>query len=693
MAPRTPSDIDIDLVRRILVDQWLTVVAFVVAGVGAVAIGTAFSVKWYTAMAVIQLLPQAGQEMEVNEVRKLDEGGYMEGRDRARTQLQIIQSRAVREEVVRRYRDQGYRDLPAGPEGAGQLKEWLSAGPREDTQLVEIRVEHPNPVAAADLANLTAQVYYETNLDFRRNAARDTQKWIEGHEGAYAEQLDQATAEVLAFNQKHGLVDVEGAVDETSARLISLQRALADANTKRVLLGGQLAEHERLLSQGRTDVLAGMFNDVALRAISQKYAEMQAEAAEVRGRYGAKHPEVRQAEANLEEVRALLGVEVMRLIKAERTDYQALRRQEQRLTDEVSEVKLLLLERQKLVKQYERLAQAETEARGLVSTLESRGAEVDLQAQTQLSDIRIVDLATPPTRPSRPNRALNLAMAFIVSLTGGLALAVVRYQDKDAMMSVEDVERRTGVAVIGAVPQLPDSVPQALRALYPMDHPHSLPAEAFRSLRTMLQVRAGRRRRLVLLVTSGVAGEGKTTVSVGIASSFARLGGRAVIVDADVRRPRVHETFGGRRERGLTEVLSKRLDPLALVRETPQPDLYYLSAGIETDEGAELLYSPTFTQMLDRLGEAFSVIIIDTSPVGLVADALAFAKAANGAVVVVRRDLAPARLAQDAVTKLTGAGARVMGAVFNGVPPSRDAQTYGKGYYSESPAKQRHAPS
>ncbi len=689
MAPRSTKDIDIDLIRRILVDQWLTIALFMVIGIGAVGLGTSYSVKWYTAKAVIQLLPQAGKEIEVDEVRKLNEGGYMEGRDRARTQLQIIQSRIVRQEVVRRYREQGYRDLTNDDEGAGQLKRWLSASPREDTQLVEIAVEHTDPEAAALLANLTAQVYYETNLEFRRNAAKSTQEWIDGQEGAYEVQLQDATNAVLQFNEEHGLVDIKGSVDETSTRLISLQRALADTNTKRVLLGGELAEHERLLSQGRTDVLAGMFNDVALRAISQKYAEMQAEAAEARGRYGDKHPEVRQATANLEEVRQLLGVEVMRLIKAERTDYQALRRQEQRLTDEVNDVKQLLLNRQKLVKQYERLAQAETEARTLVTSLEARGAEVDLQAQTQLSDVRIVDLAVPPTNPSKPNFGLNIAMAFIVSLTGGLALAVVRYQDKDSLLTVEDVERRTGLTVIGAVPLLPPEIPEATRPLYSMDHPHSLPAEAYRSLRTMLKVRSGNGRRQVVLVTSGVAGEGKTTVSVGLCSSFARLGGRALLIDADVRRPRVHQIFGGKAGPGLTDVLSRRVDPLSLVRKTPQADLFYLPAGRETEHGAELLYSPTFKDMLERVAEAFDIVVIDTSPVGLVADALAFSKHVDGAVVVVRRDLAPARLSQAAVAQLEGVGTRVYGAVFNGVPPSRDARVYGKGYYTENPAKKR----
>lgn len=679
--------IDVELIRRILLAQWWTIVLFVVVGVGAVAVATQFSVRWYTAVAVIQLLPQAGQEIETNAVRKLDEGGYMEGRDRARTQIQIIQSKPVREEVVRRYRDQGQLDLAAGDEGVEALGKLLSAGPREDTQLVEVRVEHPDPRAAALLANLTAQVYYEANLEFRRNAAKDTKVWIDGQAEEHQGRLDVATQSLLDFKERHGIVDLDGRLDETSARLVALQRALGDANTQRVLLGGQLAEHERLLSKGRTDVLAGMFNDVGLRAIAQRQAEMQAEAAEIRARYGDKHPEAKQAEANLQEVRALVGTEVMRLIRAERTEYQALRRQEQRLEDEMVGVKEELLAAQRLRKEYDELAREESAARDIVQSLGDRGNEVDLQAQTQLSDVRIVDLATPPDSPSRPKRGLNLALAFIVSLTGGVALAVVRYQGRDSVASVDDVERRVGVPVIATLPSLPPGLPEAQKPLYPLDHPHSLTAEAYRSLRTMLQVRAPQGKPLAFLLTSGVAGEGKTTTAVGLGAAFARLGQRVLVLDADLRRPRVHEAFGSTRERGVSEVLARRIDPLTLVRKTPVEGLYYLPAGAESDSGAELLYSPVFAEMMERLSKVFAVVLIDTSPVGLVSDALAFADKVDGALLVIRRDHAPARLAVDAVQQLQGAEARILGSVLNDVPPSRDARLYGRGYYSESTDK------
>jgi len=680
-------DIDVELIRRILLAQWWTIVLFVVVGVGAVAVATHYSVRWYTAVAVLQLLPQAGQEIETNEVRKLDEGGYMEGRDRARTQIQIIQSKPVREEVVRRYRDGGQLDLAAGSKGAKALGELLSAGPREDTQLVEVRVEHPRPDAAALLANLTAQVYYEANLEFRRNAAKDTKGWIEGQAVEHEARLEAATHKLLGFKDEHGIVDLSGRLDETSARLVALQQAIGDANTKRVLLGGQLAEHERLLSKGRTDVLAGMFNDVGLRAIAQRQAEMQAEAAEIRARYGELHPEAKQAEANLKEVEVLVGTQVMRLIRAERTDYQALRRQEKRLEDELAGVKERLLEDQRLRKQYDELAREEDAAREIVRSLGQRGNEVDLQAQTQLSDVRIVDLATPPESPSRPQPALNLALAFIVSLVGGIALAVVRNQGHDSVLSVGDVERRVGVPVIATLPSLPAGLPELQKPLYPLDHPHSLTAEAYRSLRTMIQVRAPQDKPLAFLITSGVAGEGKTTTTVGLAAAFARLGMRVCVVDADLRRPRVHVSFGGERVRGVAEVLSRRVDPLTLVRKTPVEGLYYMAAGAVTDSGAELLYSSVFPEMMARMAKVFSVVLIDTSPVGLVSDALAVADKVDGVLLVIRRDHAPARLAVDAVQQLQGAEARLIGSVLNDVPPSRDARLYGRGYYSESTDK------
>lgn len=695
-VPRSPRPsapvFDLQRVRDVLVAQKVVILAFTLAALAAGVGATAVATRWYTAVAVIQFLPRAGQEVTAAEVLKLDDGGYMEGRDRARTQIQIIQSRGVREEAIRRYRSRGHTDLQLTAESLDWLGRHLTAGPREDTQLVEIRVEHRNPESAALLANLVAQVYYEANLDFRRNAARETQGWITEQAKVSEGRLEEANAALLAFKAANGLVDAEADQDDISARLAALQQALGAATTDRVLVGSQLAEHERLLAMGATDVLAGMFDDLSLAAVSREQAELRTRAAEVRGRYGELHPEHQRVEAHLAQVSAVVAGEVRRLVDAERSRYQALQRQEQRLGAELDTVKGLLLQQQRLRDEYDRLKRDEETARRLVGSLGDRGVEVDLQAQTQLSDVRIVDLALPPEDPSKPNVPINLALSLVMGLAGGLALALFRHQQSDVLLTAQDVEDRTDLPVLGAIPLLPNSLTAAQRPLYPLVQPHSLTAEAFRAVRAMIQHHAPGDDALCLMVTSGIAGEGKTTSIVGLGAAFARMGLRTIIVDADLRRPRVHEVFSEALGQGLSEMLSVGLDPQQVLRKTREPNLSFISAGQENVDSVELLASHKMQRLLDELRTGFQIVLVDTPPAGVVADALGMAPLLDGVVLVVRRDHAPGRVVVEAVQRLRQAEARVIGTVFNASPPNRDALRYGKGYYTEARPQGRRQP-
>lgn len=684
-SPSGSAGLDLERIGAVLFAQRRVVLSFLAAGLVSAFIGTKLTTPSYRAAAVMQLLARAGKEVASEGVRDLDQGGYMEQRDRARTLVQKIQSAPVLEAVLQRYADSGRTDLPPTRDGIEAFGRMLSVGPREDTQLIEVAVEHSDPDAAALLANLTAQTYYDENLDFRKEAARATSGWLDSRTADQEAALAEASAELLAFKDEHGIIDVEGAVDEASARKAALQQAIAGVTTERVDLESGLVEKERLLKKGRIDVLTGMFNDTALQAITQQAAGLRARAAEVRGRYAEKHPERRRVEEQLAEVEKLLGVEVYRLMVAERAQLKALRRQEGRLKEELATVDAQLLERQRLQAEYDRLSESESQARRLVIDLGVREAEVDLQAETQLSDIQIISLAIPPRQPVSPSLVLNLAMAFMVSLVGGVALAFVRHEQKDALLTVQDVERRTGLPVLASLPTLPEDTPEALRHLYAVAHPQSLSAEGFRSLRTMLQMRVmGEHGGKVFLVTSGVAGEGKTTTSIGLAASFARMGLRTLLIDADLRKPRVHESFRGARGPGLADTLGRRLDPTAVARPTSVDGLFYLPAGSERDDAAELLYSRLFPRMLRYVGLTFDVVVVDSSPVGLVADTLGMAAWVDGVVVVVRRDHGPARLTIEALHRLASASAKVVGAAFNDTPPSRDAHRYGAGYYTEA---------
>lgn len=677
---------DLSALRDLVWEERKPVLAFLGAVLLTALVGSMVATRWYEATAVLQLLPRAGREMTTTEVLKLDEGGYMEGRDRARTQIQIIQSRAVREEVLRRYAELWDDELKPDADGIRWLGSHMFAGPREDTQLVEIKVQHTVPDKAAALANLLADVYLQENLHFRRRAAKDARVWLDGQSEDYEARLEAASSALLEFRRANDLIGDSADSDDIATRITALHQAIGAVTTERVMAGGELAEHEAMRKSGRLDVLLGAFDDHSLSAMSQQRAQLRTQAAEIQGRYGEKHPESQRISAHLASVERLIEGEINRLIRAERSRFQALERKEQRLRDELESVKAELLRREELGDEYRRLIREEEAARKLVASLDDRGAEVDLQAQTQLSDARIVDRAVPPRSPVKPNVVLNLVMALIVGIAGGLAYALIRHQFRDALLTTRDVERRLELSVLGTVPTMDEKIPEEERALYPLRHPHSMQTECFRALRAMVMHHTNSAAGQVILVTSAVAGEGKTTTSIGLAVAFAGLGRRTLLVDGDLRRPRLGNVFGLEQAQGMSDTLVGRVDPLLLRRATSVKGLFVLPAGRPVDNAGELLAAPVARRMLDHLRTAFDVIIIDTSPVGVVADAMALSHAVDGVLMVVRRSHAPARLVVDAAQRLQRSDARIIGAVLNDTPPDKATERYSGGYYKSTAA-------
>jgi len=681
------TGLDLRTFREALLQQRATFVGFLVAVVLATVVGTLLATKEYTAVALIQLMPRAGSEVDVTEVVSHDAAGYLEARDRARTQIQIIQSRSVRLAVLERYAELGHDDMKPDQDGLDALGGNLSAGPREDTQLVEIRVVHTDPERAAILANLVADTYQTSNLDQRTDAAQQTRVWIEGKTDAAKRSLDEASTRVMAFKEQNGLADIDEAVDGITSRMASLQQAASMANTERVLLESRLRELQKRLDAGEVDLLVGMFDDPALKAMARERATTMTASAEVLARYGALHPEHQRTMAHLEKLEGLIAAEVERNVESERSRVSTLYRQEARIASELEQVKVELLEQQRMQEAYTTLKGEEERLRRLYGSLGERGAEVELQASTRLNDVRIVDRAIPPTRPSKPNKLLNLIMAIGVGLGGGMGLALLRFRIDDALVNPEDIEAHLAVSMLGAIPTIGDEVPPDERVKVSIEEPRSLTAEAFRGVRAVLEafaVAGGRR----LLVTSCGMGDGKTHVIAGLAIAYARLGVPTLLVDADLRRPRVHTVFGLDHEPGLSNVVEGS-DPLADIRHIGIDNLWIMPCGTRIDYPNELLSSPKLEAALVTLAERFHVILIDTPPAGLVHDALALARNADGVILVIRRGKTEREIATKTVEILEKSGAKLLGVVLNDVPPSKAAVKYEQAYDDGAPRRGR----
>lgn len=682
-SPRALDGLNLQGLLQAVTNQWKWIAAFAGGVLLAALVGSLVVTPKYEAKALIQLMPRAGQEMDGTAVVKNDDAGYLESRDRARTQIQIILSRSVREEVLARYNALGHDDIPATRDGVDALGQTLSAGPREDTQLVEIRVLHANADKAAVLANLTAEVYREGNLTARTDAARETRVWLEGQTSDYKGNLDEATTAVLEFKEANNLVDIDTNVDAISSRMDALQKALGEATSERAQLEGTLNEHERLLKAGSVGVLAGMLDDEALTTMTRERASIVTQTADVLARYGTAHPEHQRAVEHIARVDALIATEVERIIGEERAQLRSLRRQEAEINSELDTVKGELLEKQRLQESYADLKLDEDRARKLYANLGEREAEVDLQARSRLNDVRIVDPAVPPRKPATPNIPLNLAVGLLLGVGGGLGIALVRERFNDTIQHPSDVERHLDLPMLAVLPTLEGTMSDGERALYAYERPKSLAAEAFRGLRAMLVTFTGRAQSRCFLITSCVPGEGKTHGTVGLAVAFAQLGLSVVVVDADMRRPKQHTLFGVDPGPGLSDALQKHVNPVHFVQDTQVPRLFLLPAGTPVDNPNELLSSDDMRDLLTSLRENYQVILVDTAPAALTSDVMALAGTSEGVLMVVRRGVVDRALVTRTIEGLRRVKVKILGVALNDMPIAKKSVAYGSGYYSD----------
>lgn len=662
------------------------ILLFLIGVMGAAVAASLFSARQYRAVALIHLLPRAGQEVAFNENLQYDPASYLEGRERARTQLEIIQSRSIREEVIHRYVGLGYDDYTVSNEDLDRFGRSLSAGPREDTQLVEIRVEHTDPERAATLANLVAEVYREHNLEARRDAARETKLWLEGRNVQYKERVENTSEALLSFRSAYDLIDEGEEIDGVGSRLATLQRTHSETGAERVLAESRAADYRRLAQKGEYDLLASMIEDPTLASLAQERATVVAKNAEVLARYGDQHPEHRRVQAHLQRVDEMLEAQLNRNVESERSKAAMLRRQEQRLEEELDIVKQELLAKQRLQDEFEVLRAENDRARKVYESLGERGTEVELQAHTQLNDVRIVDWAIPPTGPFKPNIPLNLALGLFVGLGGGLGLALFVHRLDDTLITVADVESELHGQVLGQVPSLEAdgvgvgvaaSIPVATaRALHTWLHPRSFTAEAFRGIRTTLSARVDGARSVRIAVSSLLEGEGKTTTAVSLAVAWARLGVPVLLVDGDLRSPRIHTVFELPSSPGLTEALGAE-DPTLYIRPSQLPGLSLLTAGSETDRESELVASEAMADLLKRLEPLFRVIIIDTPPSMLLSDAVSLAQRCDGMVMVMRSGRVRRQHVRSSLLRMHELGVRLLGVVLNDTPLPPDARRYG----------------
>ncbi len=585
-----------------------------------------------------------------------------------------------------------------------RLRELVYVEEVRGSRILRISADYPDPQIAADIANAITDAYLAHILQSRTRtgvAAKDNMS-IERDKALAA--LKAAEKALADFKQAHGissisLADRQNVITEAIiATNSNLKDAEADSfaaraayeEARRLHKAGSLASASLLPQSERA-----IFEDMRSEQLS---AEREVEQLSVK--YGDKMPDLLQARGRLALIEKRITREERDLLESLKARANAAASTEHQLRDSLTTEKNRALELTSLEREYRELERESTTTAETYALVARRDTEIEMTNRVEAHDIEVLDRATRPREPVFPPKALLVAIALMGGLTLGalLALAVdVRDHRIRGLLDLERALANFGLPVLGQLPLLPAEARLGVanlraqrrhRDLHTLLFPQSLMAERCRAIRTSLSFVQGESKLRTLVVTSPNSSEGKSSTAINLAMSFAQAKKRVILVDADMRRPRLHQVFDapiGKESVGLAGVLTGRctLDEAILTRNEDLPEnLHILLCGEIPQNPAELLDSPQTRKLLAELSERYDLVVLDSPPVLPVTDPLILARLADGLIVVARCQATTRAELQRSLTLLRQGDNNLLGVILNEVDTRREEAGYGVGYYA-----------
>lgn len=700
--------IDFRRYLRTLDERKWTVIVFVLVTIGGATAWTLKQTKIYRATATVQVDLRAPSVLgrEVEQVEELGTGSYWNNQEYLRTQYKIIQSREVTSRVVRAL------GLTEDPSFAGEgekvrdeiqiaqlLGNKIIVEPVRDARLIRISVEDSDPERAKALTNAVADAYLAQNLDRMLDSTVSALNWLSRQLEEVETDLQESERALYDFRQERDILSIslEERQNITANQMQKLSEAHTVARTTRIEIGSKITEMRKLAKQDPLEISAPVLIDNALvQQLKRRHAELDEERAGLAKEHGKNWPRVREIDGETERIRARIGREVESVLNSVEAEYRAAKRTEIGIKAALNEVQRDALKLNLHEIEYNGLVrQAKTNAK-MYDLVLGRTKETDLARLLNVNNLRVLDYAVLPTIAVKPRTTLNLLIALMFGLLGGIALAIL-LDSLDVTVKAQDDLERMGITFLGLLPSI-DEAMERKRAkqakkkgniaaaafnqdLVVHERPKSSVAESCRSIRTNLLFMSPEKPLHNLLVTSPGPREGKTTVAISLATVMAQGGSRTVLVDLDMRRPRTHRVFDVTREPGISSAIVGETGIDEIVRTTVVDNLFMIPSGPVPPNPSELLHTERFAQLLCQLGERFDRVVLDSPPLGAVTDAAILGTQVDGVVLVAKSGATRREALQHARNQLVEIGANVLGTVLNDVSLVRRGYNYYSYYY------------
>jgi capsular exopolysaccharide synthesis family protein len=709
--------------RKHLLDYWAVlrrrrwVVCLAVAAVTlATLVGSFLVTPLYRAGATLQIERENPDILTFRELASVDYSWSAYG-DFYQTQYRILSSEAVARRVVERLDLTSHPLFAAGTGSPGFLSRIrslvpgaaapaetdpvemaaksllgsLEINPVRNSHLVEVAWVSPDPELAARIANGVADAYIQFNLASTYETSDQATEFLVNQIGALKREIAALEVQLQDYGEAKGIVSID---DSSNITL----RALSDVAAKRTEARALLAQREaayQAVSTSAPEALPDVLHSDLIARLKQEYASYEAQYSEKSRLFKDDWPEMQTLRSKLDQAKERLDLEIRSIANQVVLSAEA---EYRRSVAEVRNLDALVSQQETAAQRLKRdaveFASLQSEVQKKRETLHALLARQNQMAlSTRLKDldaisgnIRVVDPARTPAGPFRPDKRLNLLLGLVAGLGLGVAMAFFLDYLDNTITSPGDVERIVRLPTLAVVPRHGAAparagrprireVPATSESFDLVSHldRRAMASEAFRELRTALLLSSAGRPPRQIMVTSALPEEGKSATAVNLAIVLAQMGKRVLLVDADLRKPRLHRVFRVENARGLSTCLSGlEPSPRSLVAATEIEGLDVLASGPIPPNPSELLNSQLFSDMAARFLEArYDHVVFDSPPVLSVADAIVLASAVDATLLVVRAGRTPRESLRLAVAKLARGGTRLVGVVLNDLDPER----------------------
>jgi len=729
----------LDYWRTIVLRRW-TIFAVLSTVVTLTVIYTLKQTPIYSATASVQIDKENPNVLSFKGVYDIE----TESDDTLRTQYEILKSRRLARRVIEDLKlDRTEEFQPSEPSilssALSSVRSFLSPKPKVESKepdmlrpvvtaylrrlfvepvrqarLVNIRFESKDPELAARIINAHAQQFIQQNLQFKVEATEQASTFLEENLVTLKAKLENAEDQLQQYGQRNQILFTEEGKNTASEKLRQLQEAFTKTQEDRI----HKESYYRLIDGGYAEALPQVIENKLISDLTAKLADLQRQDSELAVTFQPEYPLRQRLTGQITQIKVSIDTEKARIVSMVRSEYSAAADREQLLGAELAKQRDIVEKINEDIIQYNIYKGDADSVKQLYEGLQKRLKEASVSAGLTASNLRIVDRAEVPINPVRPRMVLNLVLGLMAGLVCGVGLAFLQEYVDSSIKSPEDIARYLNLATLGMIPKL-DSARKGYRYgghgygyghnkpaplseanggelhsdnvlptvdLIVHESPSSLLAEAYRSVRTSLLLSSSGHPPRTILVTSAVPSEGKTTTAVNLAISLTQTGSKVVLIDADMRKPRVQRVFGLNSAVGLSSFLAGTAKLKEIIQETTVPGLMVIPCGVPPPNPGELILSPGFRRMLEALREYFDCIVLDSPPLCNVSDARILAVIADSTIVVVKAFSTSRHYIRDAVTNLTNARARVGGVVLNDVDVRRRSyysrHSYYRSYYS-----------